>query len=1181
MAVGDFNGDGKLDVVAASDCLSNQDCSTGSMVILLGNGDGTLTGTGVSYPLGGIVSQANTITVGDLNRDGKADVVVTLACDFTNVCAQGDVEVYMGNGDGSLQSPNRYPTTGNSGIPVAIGDFNNDGKPDVVVATPGSTVTFFPGNGDGTLASPSTISIPIGGEAIAVADFNSDGNLDIALAGNLGPGVILNGNGDGTFQAPISLPTGLGNAVTDGASIAIGDLSGDGKPDLVLSGTLDGFNGIAVFLNDGAGNFIAGGTYTAGGWLYAPLVAADFNSDGKDDIVLASGLSGNGLHVTGSDGTISVLLGNGDGTLRSARYIDESTSAGNVTTGLSVAAADFNGDGFQDLIYQACSATINSTCGFTLLLADGAGSYQPPVLFTAPVSGSRFLAVADFNRDGKPDVAAFNDCNASCAGSSVSVFLNAGNGNFQDAVVYEGGDVVPLAIATGDFNGDGKPDIAILHYCGTCGDGQDSIAILLGNGDGSLQPVVTTLTGSSNAVNWLAAADFNGDGKSDLVLAENTNNPSNPYEGSAQILISNGDGTFAFGALYDSGGGRSSNAGGAVTTGDVNGDGKADIVVGNLCDSIVGDANCTRGTIGVLLGNGDGTFQSVLSQAVPDANMYAISMADVNADGKLDVVTSTGTGIAVFFGNGDGSFRPPTVYAALEVIQNVQLAIADLNGDGGPDIVQPGVNGQLAVLYNQGFSEPTTTVALQSSLNPSVYGQLVTFTANVTSTSGTPTGNVTFMDGSANLGSATLVNGIASLNASALLAGTHSIVATYNGDANHSPGTSAGLQQVVNKGTTTTTLGSSANPSYLNQSVTFVATVPAQFKGAATGSVTFKQGTATLDTVALTNGKAFYSTTYITLGTRSITATYSGDGNNLGSTSVVLKQVVKALPAATTTLVGYSRSPIFVGQSVTFTAKVFSTYGPIPDGEAVAFSDGTTPLATVPLSGGLASYTTSALKAATHTIKAAYAGDATFKASSGSVKEVVNLYPSSASAPNSSLNPSVYGQPVTLTTTVTSNAPSTPTGTVTFKNGTTTLGSATLNPSGVATLTKANLATGSLSITAVYNGDSETAKSTSPALTQAVNPATTATALISSRNPSAQGQSVKFTATVTSATTTPTGAVTFMDGSSVLGTVNLAAGKASFITSALSTGSHSITAVYNGTTNIAGSAAPVLVQVVN
>jgi hypothetical protein len=96
-----------------------------------------------------------------------------------------------------------------------------------------------------------------------------------------------------------------------------------------------------------------------------------------------------------------------------------------------------------------------------------------------------------------------------------------------------------------------------------------------------------------------------------------------------------------------------------------------------------------------------------------------------------------------------------------------------------------------------------------------------------------------------------------------------------------------------------------------------------------------------------------------------------------------------------------------------------------------------------------------------------------------------------------------------------------------------------------------------------------------------VNPATTATALISSRNPSAQGQSVKFTATVTSATTTPTGAVTFMDGSSVLGTVNLAAGKASFITSALSTGSHSITAVYNGTTNIAGSAAPVLVQVVN
>jgi len=341
------------------------------------------------------------------------------------------------------------------------------------------------------------------------------------------------------------------------------------------------------------------------------------------------------------------------------------------------------------------------------------------------------------------------------------------------------------------------------------------------------------------------------------------------------------------------------------------------------------------------------------------------------------------------------------------------------------------------------------------------------------------------------------------------------------------------------------------------------------------------QGTTTLASVPLANGQAFYSTTYTTTGTRSITATYSGDGDNLGSTSAALKQVVKALPAATTTVVGTSGSPSFINQSVTFTAKVTSTYGPIPDGEMVTFSDGTTPLATVPLSGGLAAYSTSALKAATHTIKAAYAGDPTFKASTGSVNQVVNLYPSSTTAPTSSLNPSIYGQSVTLTATVTSTAPSTPTGTVTFKNGTTSIGSATLNASGVATLTKANLPNGVLSITAIYNGDSETAKSTSSFLVQTVNQATTATALASSHNPSTQGQLVKFTATVTSPTTTPTGAVTFMDGFNVLGTINLAGGKASYSTSTLSTGSHNVTAVYAGTVNIIASTSPVLVQAVN
>ncbi len=317
----------------------------------------------------------------------------------------------------------------------------------------------------------------------------------------------------------------------------------------------------------------------------------------------------------------------------------------------------------------------------------------------------------------------------------------------------------------------------------------------------------------------------------------------------------------------------------------------------------------------------------------------------------------------------------------------------------------------------------------------------------------------------------------------------------------------------MNQSTTTIQLFSSANPSYLNQTVYFQPVVVSQYGGTVAGTVMYKQGNTTL---AVLDYAIPYSTTYTTTGTRFITAVYSGDNDNLGSTSAALKQVVNALPAATITKVVTSGSPTYINQSVTFTSTTTSTYGPIPDGETVTFYDGATAIGTVPTTSGVASFTTSTLSAKTHTIKATYIGDATFKSSSGTVKQVVQLYPSSVTAPTSSLNPSVYGQSVTLTATVTSTAPSAPTGTVTFKNGTTSVGTAALNPSGLATLTKTNLPAGTLSITAAYNGDSETAKSTSASLAQTVNQAVVSMTLTSSPNPSNSGQSVKFTSTLTS-----------------------------------------------------------------
>jgi len=286
----------------------------------------------------------------------------------------------------------------------------------------------------------------------------------------------------------------------------------------------------------------------------------------------------------------------------------------------------------------------------------------------------------------------------------VSIFLNTSNGTFSDPVVYESGGNVPTSIATGDFNGDGKLDIAVLQYDSSSN--QNLVGILLGNGDGTFQPVITTPTGSANALSWLAAADFNGDGRTDLVAGESTYN-GDPSAGATQILLSNGDGTFTFGQTYGAGGRGSA----SVATGDVNADGKPDIVIASLCDPITGDANCQRGAIETLLGNGDGTFTPGATQVIPDGNFFSVSLADVNADGKLDAIASTETGVAVFIGNGDGTLQPPSVYAALLVTQNSQLAISDLNGDLGLDIVQPGVNGQLAVLYSQGFSTPLPVFA--------------------------------------------------------------------------------------------------------------------------------------------------------------------------------------------------------------------------------------------------------------------------------------------------------------------------------------------------------------------------------------------------------------------------------------------------------------------------------------
>jgi hypothetical protein len=288
-------------------------------------------------------------------------------------------------------------------------------------------------------------------------------------------------------------------------------------------------------------------------------------------------------------------------------------------------------------------------------------------------------------------------------------------------------------------------------------------------------------------------------------------------------------------------------------------------------------------------------------------------------------------------------------------------------------------------------------------------------------------------------------------------------------------------------------------------------------------------------------------------------------------------------PYPVTTVLTSNLNPSDINQAVTFTATVSPVSGTIPTGELVTFNDTTqgVVLGTAPVSSGVATFTISTLSLGSHSIKALYPGDGTFASSSATLSQVVQRYPATISL-SSSLNPSVMGQSVSFAATV-STTDGVPTGTVTFiQNGPTgeTTATVTLN-NGQATYTKIFGLAGTKTLTVSYSGDSTNKPSTSSKLTQTVNQATTSTTLVSSKNPSVAGQSVQFTATVSSPTTTPTGQVTFMDGSSVLQTVNLSGGTASISTSTLSADSHNVTAVYNGTASIVGSTSSVWVQTVN
>jgi len=711
------------------------------------------------------------------------------------------------------------------------------------------------------------------------------------------------------------------------------------------------------------------------------VVAADFNNDGKLDLVVVTNdVDTNCFQAV--PGSISILLGNGDGTFYPASKLPCGTPRASELFATTV--GDFNGDGNQDLV--VCINFLG-LMEFEVFLGNGDGTFTYSTN-DGGWDGMGPVITGDFDRDGALDIAMPLDF---LGPGVIEIWLSEGNGDF--AFKSSVGTGTASSIVTEDFNRDGILDLAD-SWIGSCD--WECYTVYLGNGDGTFAPASSQPTSSG-----LLTGDFDGDGIPDLI-------------GEGRFVKGNGDGTFT--------------------------------------DIGPGPDFLTAGY----------RFRSPIPGAI----------ADLNGDNKPDVVAiGPSNNILLYLGNGDGTFQPPISIAVGQSPDSVE--VGDFNGDGLLDlaIANSGDNTVTILLQLQNVSVP-----LRSSANPSNFGQAVTLTATLTpQNNGTPTGTVTFTDNGTILGEVSAVGGIASLTTAGLSIGAHSIIASYRGDANFASAISQPLSQTVGLATTWTSLISSANPIAPNQAVTYKATITSQFGGTATGSVAFADGKSTT-IVPIVGGSTMLTKTYSATGAHLVTAIYSGDGNNLSSTSAALEEYVKVLPVLSSTVLTTSGSPSFIGQAVTFTASVTSNFGRIPDGETVTFFDGSNAIGAGITVSGIVQFSTTALTAKTHTIKATYAGDATFKSSSDTVKQIVALY-SSTTAVTSAPNPSAYGQPIALTATVSSVSPGGPTGTVTFKYGSTNLGIATLSGGIASVTTTKKLPTGTLTITATYSGDAQSDKS--------------------------------------------------------------------------------------------------------